>query len=126
VLASQRTNPTTFYLAGRHGLHVLLLALDPAGERTEFDRLTSTAMASMRWNRQFVRLGQAVLAGRAGGARRAGRAGRAGRAADAATAMAQAQQAADGLDLQGQPVLIPATGPSTKTAPSITTHSAPR
>jgi DNA-binding CsgD family transcriptional regulator len=82
VLASQRTNPTTFYLAGRHGLHVLLLVLDPAGDRAEFDRLTSTAMASMRWNRQFVRLGQAVLAGRAG------------RAEDAATAMSQAQQAA--------------------------------
>jgi DNA-binding CsgD family transcriptional regulator len=66
VLASQRDNPTTFYLAGRHGLYPLLLSLDPDTRPADVERLTSVAVAEMRWNRQFVRMAQAVLLGREG------------------------------------------------------------
>jgi DNA-binding CsgD family transcriptional regulator len=66
VLASQRANPTTFYLAGKHGLYPLLLSLTEPDRVAEFTELSSVAVAGMRWNRQFVELGRAVLFGRQG------------------------------------------------------------
>jgi len=44
----------------------LLLSLDPSTPAADTTRLTSAAVARMRRNRQFVRLSQAVLLGRAG------------------------------------------------------------
>ncbi|HEX3588367.1 MAG TPA: LuxR C-terminal-related transcriptional regulator, partial [Pseudonocardiaceae bacterium] len=69
VVASQRENPTTFYLAGKHGLLPLLISLDAkigSPEHRECTELCSVAVASMRWNRQFAELGHAVLLGREG------------------------------------------------------------
>ena len=69
VVTSQRENPTTFYLAGKHGLLPLLVSLDAkigSDEHREFTELGSVAVATMRWNRQFVDLGRAVLLGREG------------------------------------------------------------
>ncbi|TCO62280.1 helix-turn-helix transcriptional regulator [Actinocrispum wychmicini] len=71
VVARQRENPTTFYLAGRHGLYPLLRCLATETEPPEFDRLRAVAAADMRWNRQFAHFADAVLLGRSGHAQAA-------------------------------------------------------
>jgi DNA-binding CsgD family transcriptional regulator len=83
VLAAQAENPTTFYLAGQHGMHLLLSVLDGTAGWPEYRAVTETAPGRMRWNRQFGLLAEAVLHGRAG------------RIDDAEQAVARSQQLAE-------------------------------
>jgi len=71
VLVSEEENPVTFYLAGRHGLHLLLGAVSGRVGWREFRDVSSAGVSKMRWNRQFVQLAQAVLLGKAGHPRKA-------------------------------------------------------
>ncbi|MCX2971646.1 MULTISPECIES: helix-turn-helix transcriptional regulator [Streptomyces] len=71
VVATEERYPTTFYLAGAHGLRVLLHVLDGRMDEAEHAGLAARAPATMRWNRQFVCLAEAVLHGRAGRPERA-------------------------------------------------------
>ncbi len=82
VLAAQAENPTTFFLAGRHGLHLLLRVVAGDAGWAEHAEVTAAPAGGMRWNRQFVLLATAVLHGRDGDAGRAEDAAR--RALDAA------------------------------------------
>ena len=82
VLAVQAENPTTFYLAGQHGMHLLLSVLDGTAGWPEYRAVAETAPGRMRWNRQFGLLAQAVLHGRDG------------QIEDAEQAVAQAKQLA--------------------------------
>ncbi|ALG14688.1 hypothetical protein AOZ06_10690 [Kibdelosporangium phytohabitans] len=58
--------PSSFHLAGRHGLCLLLSVLEGDSGWAEYETVASTTQATMRWNRQFVRMAQAVLHGRDG------------------------------------------------------------
>ncbi|MEV4318885.1 AAA family ATPase [Actinocrispum sp. NPDC049592] len=58
--------PTSYHLAGRHGLYLLLSVLDGHAGWAEYQRTASTVQSAMRWNRQFVGLARAVLLGRDG------------------------------------------------------------
>lgn len=58
--------PTGYHLAGRHGLHLLLAVLEEDAGWAEYEAVASTSQGSMRWNRQFVRLSEAILLGRDG------------------------------------------------------------
>ncbi|WP_016699815.1 helix-turn-helix transcriptional regulator [Actinoalloteichus spitiensis] len=82
VLAAQAENPTTFFLAGQHGLHLLLRVVAGDAGWAEHAEVTAAPAGGMRWNRQFVLLATAVLHGRDGDAGRAEDAAR--RALDAA------------------------------------------
>ncbi|WP_018348605.1 helix-turn-helix transcriptional regulator [Longispora albida] len=65
-MAAEADHPTVFPLTGGQGPHILLSALHrtaPAQERGP--------QSGLRWNRQFVLLADAVLAGRAGQSRQA-------------------------------------------------------
>ncbi len=66
LLAAQAENPTTFYLAGQHGMHLLLNVLAGDAGWPECTAITETAPGRMRWNRQFSLLAEAVLHGRDG------------------------------------------------------------
>jgi DNA-binding CsgD family transcriptional regulator len=66
VVAAQAENPTTFYLAGPHGLRLLLNVLAGTAGWAEHAAVTQTAPGRMRWNRQFGLLAEAVLHGRDG------------------------------------------------------------
>jgi DNA-binding CsgD family transcriptional regulator len=74
---SEEDAPSIFSLSGRHGLRVLVDVLDGTLDPAGFAEISASAMAGMRWNRQFVVLARAVLAGRDG------------RQEDAADAMAE-------------------------------------
>jgi DNA-binding CsgD family transcriptional regulator len=80
---SEEDAPTIFSLAGRHGLRVLVDVLDGVVDRAGFESVSASVMSQMRWNRQFVLLAKAVLAGRAGRVAEAGRAVADSRAASA-------------------------------------------
>ncbi|MCZ0991327.1 hypothetical protein O1M54_47845 [Streptomyces diastatochromogenes] len=56
--------PTTYHLSGTHGLVLLLDLLAGEADRARHEEVTATAVARMRWNRQFVMLADAVLLGR--------------------------------------------------------------
>ncbi|MFD0318151.1 ATP-binding protein [Streptomyces flavalbus] len=71
VLGLEADNPSTYHLSGTHGLVLLLDALAGDADRARHAEITATAMARMRWNRQFVRLADAVLLGREGAGERA-------------------------------------------------------
>nr|WP_042194682.1 LuxR family transcriptional regulator [Kibdelosporangium sp. MJ126-NF4]CEL21476.1 transcriptional regulator, SARP family [Kibdelosporangium sp. MJ126-NF4]CTQ95957.1 transcriptional regulator, SARP family [Kibdelosporangium sp. MJ126-NF4] len=58
--------PTGYHLAGRHGLHLLLSVLEEDAGWAEYTAVASTTQGAMRWNRQFVKLAEAVLLGREG------------------------------------------------------------
>ncbi|GAA2965801.1 regulatory protein, luxR family [Actinokineospora diospyrosa] len=62
--AYEAENPTTFHLSGRYGLALLLGVL--AGRTGAPHIAESASPSTMRWNRQFVLLAQAVLLGRDG------------------------------------------------------------
>ncbi|NBH08982.1 LuxR C-terminal-related transcriptional regulator, partial [Amycolatopsis sp. SID8362] len=64
VLALEERQPSRFHLAGQHGLRLLIEALDG----TAPPERPPAAVSGMRWNRQFVLLGDAVRHGRAGSA----------------------------------------------------------
>jgi ATP/maltotriose-dependent transcriptional regulator MalT len=82
VIAWELDNPTIFYLAGRHGLHLLLTALGGEADWSEYQAVTAAGASQMRWNRHFTLLARAVLAGRSR------------RPAEAEAAFAEAQQVA--------------------------------
>ncbi|MEU0116304.1 AAA family ATPase [Streptomyces bobili] len=71
VLALEADNPSTYHLSGAHGLVLLLDVLAGEADRARHDEITATAVARMRWNRQFVLLADAVLLGREGAGARA-------------------------------------------------------
>ncbi|MFE4664891.1 AAA family ATPase [Streptomyces sp. NPDC056716] len=71
VLALEAENPSTYHLSGTHGLVLLLDVLAGDTDRVRHEEITATAMARMRWNRQFVLLAEAVLLGREGAGARA-------------------------------------------------------
>lgn len=79
MLALTENVPTMYQLAGRHGLHLFLSVLDGDAGWCEYEATTARVPSTMRWNRQFVRLSEAVLLGRDG------------RADEAAAALAAAQ-----------------------------------
>ncbi|MFJ7164280.1 AAA family ATPase [Streptomyces globosus] len=64
--ALEDSNPTTYYLAGRYGIGLLLDVLSGAAGRPAYEEIAATAPGRMRWNRQFVLLAGAVLLGREG------------------------------------------------------------
>jgi ATP/maltotriose-dependent transcriptional regulator MalT len=66
VVAAQAKNPSTFYLAGQHGTHLLLNVLAGAAGWPEYHEVMAVATGRMRWNRQFNLLAEAVLHGRDG------------------------------------------------------------
>ncbi|MEU5693915.1 AAA family ATPase [Actinosynnema sp. NPDC020468] len=66
ALGHEAETPTVFHLSGRHGLRLLLGALDGTSTPAEHSAVTSTAAAGMRWNRVFGRFASAVLLGREG------------------------------------------------------------
>ncbi|ONI88992.1 LuxR family transcriptional regulator [Actinosynnema sp. ALI-1.44] len=71
MISSTTDVPSLFQLAGRHGLHLFLAVLDGDAGWTEYHEATDTVQSTMRWNRQFVRLAEAVLLGRDGRAEEA-------------------------------------------------------
>ncbi|MGW7268249.1 AAA family ATPase [Streptomyces sp. NPDC054842] len=71
VLALEADNPSTYHLSGTHGLVLLLDVLAGDADRARHEEITATAVARMRWNRQFVLLADAVLLGREGAGTRA-------------------------------------------------------
>ncbi|WP_433528262.1 AAA family ATPase [Micromonospora sp. CA-263727] len=65
-LAAEARSPTVFPLSGRHGLDPLLRALAGELDERELGSLTGASAGRLRWDRQFLLLAEAVLAGRAG------------------------------------------------------------
>jgi len=76
-------HPNLFYLTGRYGLRPLLEILAGRAGRAEYAAVVAAPAAELRWNRQFLRLADAVLLGREG------------RAEQAAQALARAQEDAE-------------------------------
>ncbi|HTI20935.1 MAG TPA: AAA family ATPase [Kutzneria sp.] len=66
ALSLEAENPTTFHLAGRHGLDLLLGVLEGRFAWAEHESVMSTPAGGMRWNRHFTELAGAVLYGREG------------------------------------------------------------
>lgn len=66
ALRAELDNPTTFHLTGRHGLWLLLEALDGTLTRAEYSGVTAEPVAGLRWDRHFALLAAAVLAARRG------------------------------------------------------------
>lgn len=66
ALATEEANPTTFHLSGRHGLALLLRALDGTLDWAEYVEVSASPAAGMRWDRHFALLAAAVLTGRRG------------------------------------------------------------
>ncbi|MEV6410879.1 AAA family ATPase [Kribbella sp. NPDC051718] len=64
ALAYDAQNPTTFHMAGKNGLGLLLGVLAGRNGWPHFEAVSATAGSKMRWNRQFVQLAHAVLLGR--------------------------------------------------------------
>lgn len=65
---SEERNPTTFHLAGRYGLNVLLRALAGDLDAAGFHEITSAPAGGLRWDRHLAAFGRAVLLGRDGDA----------------------------------------------------------
>lgn len=66
ALAVEDENPSIFQLAGRHGLRLLLMAVDGEIDRPAHRAATAAAASRLRWNHQFAAFAGAVLTGRAG------------------------------------------------------------
>jgi DNA-binding CsgD family transcriptional regulator/tetratricopeptide (TPR) repeat protein len=66
ALAYDAQNPTTFHMAGKNGLGLLLGVLAGRNGWPHFEAVTATAGSKMRWNRQFVQWAHAILLGRDG------------------------------------------------------------
>lgn len=71
---SEENAPTIFSLTGRFGLRVLVDVLHGDVDWADFEAVSASVTSRMRWNRQFVLLARAVLAGRSGRADEAARA----------------------------------------------------
>jgi DNA-binding CsgD family transcriptional regulator len=68
ALSAEDTSPTTFHLAGRYGLNLLLRTLSGDADWTDYESVTSAPAGRLRWDRQFAHFAHAVLAGRNGSA----------------------------------------------------------
>ncbi|MCG6499510.1 AAA family ATPase [Kitasatospora sp. A2-31] len=79
--------PTTYFLGGRHGLELLVAAVDADLDLARLDEAARQAPTRLRWNLQFVHFARAVLLGRAG------------RPAEAAEALTSALDAAQPFPL---------------------------
>ena len=90
VAEVEDANPSTFSLAGRHGIGLLLDVLGGRAGWPEYDAVADAPIGGMRWNRQFVLLARAVLLGRAG------------RSAEAAQAVCEAQKVAEPFPMTRQ------------------------
>jgi DNA-binding CsgD family transcriptional regulator len=66
ALAAEQTSPTTFHLAGRYGLNLLLDTLAGKSDQAAYQQTISVPAARLRWDRQFALFARAVLAGRSG------------------------------------------------------------
>jgi DNA-binding CsgD family transcriptional regulator len=66
ALAAEQTSPTTFHLAGRYGLNLLLDTLAGKSDQAAYQQIISVPAARLRWDRQFALFARAVLAGRSG------------------------------------------------------------
>jgi ATP/maltotriose-dependent transcriptional regulator MalT len=66
ALRADESTPSVLQLGGRHGLHLLLSALEGTLTQAEFDSLTTSPASKLRWDRMFALYAKAVLAGRAG------------------------------------------------------------
>ena len=66
VAEVEDANPSTFSLAGRHGIGLLLDVSRGAAGWPEYEQVSAAPIGGMRWNRQFVLLAHAVLLGRSG------------------------------------------------------------
>jgi DNA-binding CsgD family transcriptional regulator/tetratricopeptide (TPR) repeat protein len=66
ALAAETESPTVFPLAGRFGLHLLLLALEGKLDWEYYDSVVSQPAGGLRWDRQFALLARARLLGREG------------------------------------------------------------
>ncbi|GAA3557731.1 helix-turn-helix transcriptional regulator [Kribbella ginsengisoli] len=66
ALAYDAQNPSTFHLAGKNGLGLLLGVLTGRNSWAHHEAVTATAASGMRWNRQFVQWAEAILLGRDG------------------------------------------------------------
>ncbi|HEV2784309.1 MAG TPA: AAA family ATPase [Actinophytocola sp.] len=69
--AKVEANRPSQYLSFAHGPRLLLTVLAGEAGRAEHRELAASASGQARWNRQFLALAEAVLAGRAGDAARA-------------------------------------------------------
>ncbi|WBQ06032.1 helix-turn-helix transcriptional regulator [Kribbella sp. CA-293567] len=78
ALAYDAQNPTSYHMAGKNGLGLLLGVLAGRNGWAHYESVSATAGSKMRWNRQFVELAHAVLLGKDG------------KAADAAAMVEQA------------------------------------
>lgn len=83
LVAVEDSKPTPFSLAGRHGLRLLLAVLRGEAGLAEAKEIGEHVAGTMRWNRQFCLLANAVLLGRDGNTD------------EAMTAFAAAQEAAE-------------------------------
>lgn len=79
ALRAEDASPSFLQLGGRYGLRLLLSALDGTLSLPEFEQVTSSPAARLRWDRMFAAYARAVLLGRAGSG------------AEAAAAVASAQ-----------------------------------
>ncbi|PBC75387.1 regulatory LuxR family protein [Streptomyces sp. TLI_235] len=66
-------HPSVFYLSGRYGLRPLLDTVAGRADRARLAACATAPAAELAWNRQFLRLADAVLLGREGHADRAAR-----------------------------------------------------
>lgn len=66
ITAAQASGGNFFHFSGAHGLVLLLDTVNGRAGWSEFQRISATQAARMRWNRQFVGLSHAVLLGRTG------------------------------------------------------------
>nr|MDT0660462.1 AAA family ATPase [Micromonospora sp. DSM 115978] len=66
AFTAEQENPTIFPLTGRHGLRLLLVAVDGTADRDEHRSAMAAPAGRLRWNHQFGLLADAVLAGRDG------------------------------------------------------------
>ncbi len=66
ALAADAESPTVFPLAGRFGLHLLLLALEGKLDWAYYDAVVSAPASRLRWDRQFALFASATLLGREG------------------------------------------------------------
>ncbi|WP_018349988.1 ATP-binding protein [Longispora albida] len=73
LVAWQARHNSPFQLGGRHGLYPLLGVLRGQIDAARFAQVSAEPAAQLRWNKQFVLYGQAVLSGRSGHADHASR-----------------------------------------------------
>ncbi|MDH6109623.1 DNA-binding CsgD family transcriptional regulator/fructoselysine-6-P-deglycase FrlB-like protein [Kitasatospora sp. MAP12-15] len=67
----ERRHPNIFYLSGSYGLRPLLDVLAGSTDRAGYQAVAAAPAAELAWNRQFLRLADAVLLGREGRAEEA-------------------------------------------------------